>query len=142
MLRNTLAALLVLALLPAWPLPAAQPAKIEMAALPRPGRKIPLGTGHYFTYGFVKSPKVGTAVMRVEIFTLADARDHSFVVKGDADMPSMRGAHSTGDKTFAVSAKGIYLLPVHIAMPGDWEIKLTIEKDGKALFRGIHLFDV
>ena len=110
--------------------------------LPAPGKKVPLGTGHYFTFGFDKKPKLGTCIMRVEIFTHDGQRDRSFAIVGDADMPSMRGAHSTGGKKFVLSAKGIYLLPMQIVMPGDWEIKLDISRNGQALFRGAYHFDI
>ena len=110
--------------------------------LPKPGAKVPLGKDHYFTYGFTQPPKLGNAIMRVEIFTLAGQRDRSFTVRGDADMPSMRGAHSSGPKPFALSAKGAYLLPVQLVMPGDWEIKLSFEKAGATGLRGIYLFDL
>jgi hypothetical protein len=117
-------------------------AKRDYQLLPRPGEKVPLGATHYFTYGFTKPPKLGTAIMRVEIFTRDGARDTSFIVKGDADMPSMRGAHASGDKDFSLSAKGIYLLPVRLVMPGDWEVSFTFIKDGKKLLRGVYLFDL
>ena len=110
--------------------------------LPRPGEKVPLDPDHYFVYGFDKTPKLGTAIMKVEIFARNGDRDTTFVVKGDVDMPSMRGAHSTGDKQFSVSKKRVYLLPVPIAMPGEWEFKLTFEKDGKAVFHGVYRFEV
>jgi hypothetical protein len=110
--------------------------------LPKPGAKTPLGATHYFTYGFTKPPKLGTAIMRVEIFTRDGVRDTSFVVKGDADMPSMRGAHASGDKDFSLSAKGVYLLPVRLVMPGDWEVSFTFIKDGKKMLRGAYLFDL
>jgi hypothetical protein len=110
--------------------------------LPKPGEKAPIDAGHYFIYGFDKQPKIGMAIMRVEVFTRDGKRDTSFVVKGDADMPSMRGAHSTGDKDFSLSAKGVYLLPVRLVMPGDWEIRFTFVKNGKVVFRGAYLFDI
>jgi hypothetical protein len=110
--------------------------------LPKSGEKIPLDSTHYFTYAFTKAPKLGTAVMRVEIFTREGARDTSFTVKGDADMPSMRGVHASGDQNFALSAKGVYLLPVRLVMPGDWEVSFTFLKDGKTLLRGAYLFDL
>ena len=116
--------------------------KTRYQVLPKSGEKVPLGPTHYFTYAFAKPPKLGTAIMRVEIFTLDGARDTSFVVKGDADMPSMRGAHSSGDKDFSLSAKGVYLLPVRLVMPGDWEISFTFLKGGKPLLRGSYLFDL
>ena len=42
--------------------------KRDFQLLPKPGEKVPLGATHYFTYGFAKQPKLGTVVMRVEIF--------------------------------------------------------------------------
>jgi hypothetical protein len=116
--------------------------KRDYQLLQKPGEKIPIGANNYFTYGFTKPPKLGTAIMRVEIFTRDGARDTSFIVKGDADMPSMRGAHASGDKDFSLSAKGIYLLPVRLVMPGDWEVSFTFIKDGKKLLRGVYLFDL
>ncbi|RII25637.1 MAG: hypothetical protein CXR31_13785 [Geobacter sp.] len=110
--------------------------------LPKPGTRVPIDTDYYFTYGFGKQPKIGTSIMRVEIFTRDGNRDTSFTVKGDADMPSMRGAHAAGDKNFALSAKGVYLLPVRLVMPGDWEIRFTFVKKGKTVLRGAYLFDL
>lgn len=118
------------------------PAKVVYQPLPKPGEKISLDADHYFTYGFSSQPKLGTAIMRVEIFTRDGKRDTSFVVRGDADMPSMRGAHAMGDHDFSLSAKGVYLLPVRLVMPGDWEIRFTFLKKEKAIFHGAYLFDL
>ena len=117
-------------------------AQVVYQPLPKPGEKVPIDADHYFIYGFDKQPKLGMAIMRVEIFSRDGKRDASYVVKGDADMPSMRGAHSTGDKDFSLSAKGVYLLPVRLVMPGDWEIRFTFLKKGMAVFRGAYLFDL
>jgi hypothetical protein len=38
-------------------------------------------------------------------------------ITADAGMPAMSGAHDTGDRPFALSNKGTYLLPVNIVMP-------------------------
>lgn len=67
--------------------------------LPKSGERVPLDPDHYFVYGFDKAPKLGTIIMKVEIFALKGSHDTTFVVKGNVDMPSMRGAHSTGDST-------------------------------------------
>jgi hypothetical protein len=117
-------------------------AQVVYPPLPKPGEKVPIDAGNFFIYGFDKPPKIGMAIMRVEVFTRDGKRDTSFTVKGDADMPSMRGAHSTGDKDFSLSAKGAYLLPFRLVMPGDWEIRFTFVKKGKAVFRGVYLFDL
>lgn len=118
------------------------PANVVYQPLPKPGEKIPLDADHSFTYGFARQPKLGTAIMRVEIFDRDGKRDTSFIVKGDADMPSMRGAHSTGDQDFSLSAKGVYLLPIRLVMPGDWEIRFTFLKKEKVVFHGAYLFDL
>ena len=125
-------------------LAAAPPVTTERGyqVLPKPGEKVALDADHYFIYGFDKQPKMGAAIMRVEIFTRSGERDTTFTVRGDADMPSMRGAHSSGDKDFSLSAKGVYLLPVRLVMPGDWEITFTFLKNGKTVFRGAYLFDL
>jgi hypothetical protein len=117
-------------------------AKKDYQILPKPGEKIPLGADHYFIYGFDKPPKIGMAIMRVEIFTRAGKRDTSFIVKGDSDMPSMRGAHSAGEKEFSLSAKEVYLLPVRLVMPGDWEVTFSFVRKEKVVFRGAYLFDI
>jgi len=111
-------------------------------SLPKPGEKIPLAAGYFFVYSFDKPPKLGTTIMRVEIFNRDGRRDTTFVVKGDADMPSMSGAHQTGNKEFSLSAKGVYLLPVQLVMPGEWELRLTFEKDGKPVLFGAYRFEV
>jgi hypothetical protein len=108
----------------------------------KPGKSVPLPDGGYFLYGFDKTPKLGMIIIKVAIFNKEGKRDSSFVLKADAGMPSMRGAHETGERPFTLSKKGDYLLPVNIVMPGDWEIKLTITKAGKVVFRGSYQFDV
>jgi hypothetical protein len=110
--------------------------------MPGPGKKVLIGKDYYFIYGFDKKPKLGTVIMKVQIYTARGKKDTSLEVKADSGMPSMKGAHETEDQTFTLSKKGDYLLPVNIVMPGDWEIILTILKDGKVIFRGSYQFDV
>jgi len=111
-------------------------------AMPSPGEKVPIGSDHYLIYGFDKKPKLGTVIMKIEIYSRDGSKSTSFDVLGDSGMPSMRGAHETGEQQFKVSNKGAYLLPVNIVMPGDWEIRIIIKKDGKTIFRGSHQFNV
>ena len=114
----------------------------DYPVMPEPGKKVQLGNGNYFIYKFGKQPKLGMVIIKVEVFDSKDKKDTSMEITGDAGMPSMRGAHDTGDRPFALSNKGAYLLPVNIVMPGEWEIKFTIKKAGKVIFRGSHRFDV
>lgn len=111
-------------------------------SMPGPGKKVSVGNDYYFVYSFDKKPKLGTVIIKVEVFTTQAKKDTSLEIKADAGMPSMRGAHDTGDRSFKLSNKGDYLLPISIVMPGDWEIRLTVLKEGKVIFRGSYQFDV
>lgn len=102
------------------------------------GKKIPLAGGYSLVYGFDKAPKLGTVIMKVQIRTAAGQKDTSFTVKADAGMPAMKGAHDSGDRSFALSRKGDYLLPIDIVMPGVWEIRLSVLRKGTVIFRGRH----
>jgi hypothetical protein len=112
------------------------------AAMPAPGKKVPLEGGGHLIYGFDKKPKLGPVILKVEVYTADGKRDTSLEVLVDSGMPSMRGSHETGDQPCKLSKKGDYLIPVDIVMPGDWEIRLTVKKDGQVIFRGSHGFDV
>ena len=110
--------------------------------MPAPDNKVMIGKDYYFVYSFDKKPKMGTVILKVEIYKMDGKKDTNLQITGDTGMPSMKGAHDTGDRPFKLSQKGVYLLPVDIVMPGDWEIRLTFLKDGKVIFRGSHKFNV
>jgi hypothetical protein len=110
--------------------------------MPGPGKKVPIGNDYYLIYGFDKKPKLGTMIMKVEVFAKDGKKDTSFEVKADSGMPSMRGAHESGERSFKLSNKGDYLLPIDIVMPGGWEIRLSLLKEGKIIFRGSYQFEV
>jgi hypothetical protein len=110
--------------------------------MPDPGRKVLIGNDYYFIYGFDKKPQMGPVILKVELYTMDGKKDTTLEVKGDAGMPDMKGAHDTGDRPFKLSQKGVYLLPVDIVMPGDWQIKLTFLKDRKVIFRGSYKFSI
>lgn len=114
----------------------------EYPPLPKPGHRISLEGGYSFTYEFDKTPKIGTTVLKVELFNPSGKKDTSLEIMGEADMPSMRGAHSSGPQPFKISKKGDYLLPVNVVMPGEWEVRITIMRGGKPLFRGAYRFEV
>jgi len=144
--------LLLLLTLPCSPLNAeshtkagAKPGAVQapvFVPIPGTGKKVPIGNGAYLIYGFDEKPKMGMVIMKVEVYTPDGKRDTALELLGDSGMPSMRGAHETGDQPFKISKKGDYLLPVNIVMPGDWEVRITVKKGGKVIFRGRHNFDV
>ncbi|MDQ5988483.1 MAG: hypothetical protein CSYNP_04243 [Syntrophus sp. SKADARSKE-3] len=114
----------------------------DYPSMPNPGKKVTLMNGYYMVYGFDKKPKIGVVIMKVEIFNPEGQKDTAFEMKAHADMPSMKGAHVIVDRAFRTSKKGDYLVPLDIVMPGDWEIRLTVLKNGKVIFRGRYNFDV
>jgi len=99
--------------------------------LPGPGKKFALEGGGYFTYEFSEKPKIGMVIVKVQVFDKAKAQVAPFAVTGRSDMPSMAGAHDSGDVEFKLNRRNDYLLPVNVVMPGEWEVKLTFQKDGK-----------
>jgi hypothetical protein len=116
--------------------------EIVYKPLPGPGKKCWINEELYFTYKFSEKPKMGTAILVVQVFNKNGDKLTPFLIKGRSDMPSMRDAHDSGDQEFKLNKKNDYLLPVNIVMPGDWEVRLTFLKDGKPLFYGSLTFDV
>ncbi|MCX8043645.1 MAG: hypothetical protein N3B18_05890, partial [Desulfobacterota bacterium] len=107
-----------------------------------PGKRYWISEQYYFTCAFDKKPQLGTAVIKIQIFTKDDDRDTSFLVQGEADMPGMRGAHSTGRQPFILNNKGDYLLPITVVMPGEWEVVVRFSKNNQVLFTGRLTFHV
>jgi hypothetical protein len=116
--------------------------EIVYKPLPKPGKKCEINNDLYFIYEFNEKPKMGTVILKIQVFTKNGEKTAPFAIKGRADMPSMRGAHDSGDVEFKLNKKDDYLLPVNIVMPGGWEIRLTFLKDGKPIFYGSIRFDV
>jgi hypothetical protein len=106
------------------------------------GEKHWIGDEYYFIYNFDKKPQMGTIIMKVQVFSKEGKQDSSLEIKGSADMPSMKGAHSTGDQLFKQNKKGDYLLPVNVVMPGEWEVVLNFLKDKKTIYTGSVRFNV
>ncbi|MBI4720478.1 MAG: hypothetical protein HY770_04525 [Chitinivibrionia bacterium] len=110
--------------------------------LPGYNKKCWIGDSLYFTYKFNKKPKMGTAILVVRLFDTKDAQLSNLEILGSSDMPSMRGAHDSGEVPFKLNKKSAYLLPVNLVMPGEWEVKLVFKKGDETLFRGRFLFKI
>lgn len=110
--------------------------------LPGPGKKCRISDEIYFTYEFSAKPRMGTVILKIRVFDKGGAQITPFLIKGRSDMPSMRGAHDSGDVEFKLNRKNDYLMPVNIVMPGEWEVRLTFLKDGDPVFFGRINFNV
>jgi hypothetical protein len=110
--------------------------------LAKSGKKCWIGEVSYFTWEFDKTPKMGTSILVIKLYDKDGKRVSDLAVTGRSDMPSMRGAHDSGEVPFKNNKAGDYLLPVNVVMPGDWEVRLTFSRNGIVIFRGRITFDV
>ena len=110
--------------------------------LAKSGKKCWIGEVNYFTWEFDKTPKMGTSILIIKLYDRDGKRVTDLQVAGRSDMPSMRGAHDSGEVAFKNNKAGDYLLPVNVVMPGDWEVQLTFSRNGIVIFRGRIAFDV
>ena len=110
--------------------------------LAKSGKKCWIGEVNYFTWEFDKTPKMGTSILIIKLYDRDGKRVTDLRIAGRSDMPSMRGAHDSGEVAFKNNRAGDYLLPVNVVMPGDWEVQLTFSRNGIVIFRGRIAFDV
>ncbi len=110
--------------------------------LPKSGKKCWIGEVEYFTWEFDKTPKMGTSILVIKLHDKDGKRISDLAVVGQSDMPSMRGAHDSGEVAFKTNRAGDYLMPVNVVMPGEWEVRLTFSRNGIVIFRGRIRFDV
>jgi len=110
--------------------------------LPKPGKTCKIGEDYTFTYEFDKTPKMGTVILKIELFDKSGERTTVLGITGRSDMLAMAGAHDSGDVAFKLNKKGDYLLPVSVVMPGEWEVRLVFSKGEDVVFRGRFKFNV
>ncbi len=115
---------------------------INYVSLGETGHKTRIDNDLYAVYDFDKKPSMGSVIVRIQVFDNDGKRVTSLNITGDSGMPAMQGAHDSGDVVFKLNKKGVYLMPVNIVMPGDWEIKLKFMKEKKVIFYGVIKFDV
>jgi len=114
----------------------------EFKGLPKSGKKCWIGEAYYFLYEFDKTPKMGMAILKIQLFDKDGKQVTDLDIIGQSGMPSMKGAHDSGEVAFKLNKRGDYLLPVNVVMPGDWEVLLTFSRTKIVLFRGRLTFDV
>ena len=132
MKKSMISALLILA----WTGAFAQTTEPVFEELPGPGKTCRIGETYTFAYEFDKTPKMGMAILKIRLFDETGKRTTGLVITGRSDMPSMSGAHDSGEVLFKLNRKGDYLLPVNIVMPGEWEVRLVFSVNKEVIFRG------
>lgn len=116
--------------------------EIVWTQVPGPNKKCPINDDYYFKYEFSKKPNMGMVILKIQVFDRKNDQVVPFKATGRSDMPSMRGAHDSGDVEFKVNKVNNYLLPINVVMPGDWEIRIVFSLNGKPVFHGSIRFDV
>jgi hypothetical protein len=122
--------------------PSGQEGEPVFQDLPKSGKKCWIGEVNYFTWEFDKTPKMGMSILIIKLYDKDGKRASDLAITGRSDMPTMRGAHDSGDLAFKTNKAGDYLLPVNVVMPGGWEVQLTFSRNGIVIFRGRIAFDV
>jgi len=118
---------------------AVQPVKSEQAAQPvalsAAGKNNPLPSGGYFTWQFDKKPQLGTLIIKIRAYDKSGKQVSRYEIYGESGMPEMR-AHDSGPVKFQLNKKGDYLLPVEVAMPGQWRTTVRIKQEGREILAG------
>ncbi|MDR1499238.1 MAG: FixH family protein [Rickettsiales bacterium] len=96
-------------------------------------KKIVVNEQYSVRYVFVEKPKVGSTTLKINVFNQNNEKTSDLTVLVSYDMPSMRGHHTFKTSPITINKNRDYLLPVHFAMPGDWEIVLTFQQNGKSI---------
>lgn len=120
---------------------AVSPAALKPVALTEGSGKNRLSGGGWFTWKFDKKPRLGPAIIKIQVYSRDKKKDSSYEITGESGMLSMR-AHDSGPVKFQLNKKGDYLLPIDVVMPGEWEVVIRIKKGGRELFAGKVDFNV
>lgn len=126
---------------PSQGLPAAPAAQAGRGLLAAEGEKNMLPDGGWFIWNFSEKPKLGTIVVKARLFDKTGAPVKDCEITGESGMPSMH-AHDSGKVGFQLNRKGDYLLPVSIVMPGEWQVTIRLNRNGKEIYAGKVLFSV
>jgi hypothetical protein len=110
--------------------------------IPGPDKKCPINDEYYFKYEFSKKPKMGMVILKIQVFDKKKNQVVPFKAVGRTDMPSMSGAHDSGEVEFKLNRKNDYLLPVNVVMPGEWEIQVVFWLNDQPVFHGSIRFEV
>ena len=111
------------------------------ALLSATGERNELPGGGWFTWKFAEKPKLGTMIVKVQVFNAEGKQETTCALVGESGMPSMP-YHDSGPVKFQLNKKGDYLLPVDVVMPGEWAVVIRVRRNAKELYAGKVLFNI
>jgi hypothetical protein len=100
--------------------------QLNIVKLTKAKQLIPLSENYFISYEWNKRPKIGNYILAVQVYDSNKKPINNVEITADAYMPSMKGAHDTGDVAMKMNKKEKYVIPVHFMMLGDWEILLKV----------------
>jgi hypothetical protein len=110
------------------------------------GKNIKINDRYSFQYAFPKKPRLGAAVLKINVFDAAlktaDNKTVSLNILASSDMPAMRGHHAMPPKPVQTNKNKDYLFPVDLVMRGEWEIVLSFQENGREIYSGVILLKV
>lgn len=117
------------------PVDAKEP-QVHCSNLPKPGKTIQLSDGNEMTWEFADKVKMGPNVLKVTIEDKKKLDLKNYTIKANLDMPSMKGAHSSGAKKMILNKKGDFVTPMDFVMRGEWEVCIEIYYKDKLIMNG------
>ena len=105
------------------------------------GEKNMLPGGGWFTWKFSEKPKLGTVIVKVQVFDKDGKQGAPYTITGDSGMPEMP-AHDANAVKFQLNKKGDYLMPVNIVMTGEWRVIIRVKTDKTEIYAGKVLFSL
>jgi len=105
------------------------------------GEKNMLPGGGWFTWKFSEKPKLGTVIVKVQVFDKDGKQGTPYEITGDSGMPEMP-AHDANAVMFQLNKKGDYLMPVSIVMPGEWRVIIRVKTDKTEIYAGKVIFSL
>ena len=105
------------------------------------GEKNLLPNGGWFTWKFSEKPKLGTVIVKVQVFDKDGKQATPYTITGDSGMPEMP-AHDANAVAFQLNKKGDYLMPVNIVMTGEWRVIIRVKQDKSEIYAGKVIFSL
>jgi hypothetical protein len=109
-----------------------------MVSCSKKEKKNEIGNGYSIQYEFVEQPKLGTVVLKINVYDTKNNLINDANIFVGYDMPSMRGYHATLPTKVYPNNSNNYLHPINFVMRGKWEITLDFRNnDGKSFHKEI-----
>ncbi|PKN73380.1 MAG: hypothetical protein CVU50_03565 [Candidatus Cloacimonetes bacterium HGW-Cloacimonetes-3] len=96
-----------------------------------------ISNDYYVKYTWQKKPKIGTDLLFVEVYNKDKKLVKDMSLTANSFMPTMRGAHDTGDVPMKMNKKMQYVIDVNFVMAGEWGVELKFAKNGKVFAAGL-----